>query len=47
MKKKRKKVVPGADGAKQKAGEGGTHCNAKQNPALQVEQYDKPTRHPQ
>jgi predicted DNA-binding transcriptional regulator AlpA len=41
MKKTQKQAEPGADGAKQKAGEGGTHCNAKQNAALQVEQYDK------
>lgn len=41
MKKTQKQAAPGADGAKQKAGEGGTHCNPRQNPALQVEQHDK------
>ena len=41
MKKTQKKVVPGADGTRQKAGEVGTHCNPQQNPALQVEQHDK------
>ena len=41
MKKTQKQAASGADGAQQKAGEGGTHCNPRQNSAPQVEPHDK------